>query len=364
MRVAINGLLISNENAGIGRYGYNLINSLIKAESMDYTLFLQKSAGIDYKDIVYRGEFKRSYERILDEQLLLPFRYRDFNLVHFIDYSSPYFKMKVPFITTIHDLTYFKFPETFSYGSQKIKVMLAPLSIKRSSIIVADSENTRNDISEMFPGTSDKIRVVYPGRPDFKAVEDKKLVEDVKRKYGIESEYIMAVGTLEPRKNLKSLIKAYKLVHERIKDIKLVIVGKKGWLYKEVFEILEEDKFKDAVIFTGFVPQEDLPCLYSGAQCFVYPSIYEGFGLPPLEAMCCGTPVVVSNTSSLPEVVGDAGVYVKPFETESIFDGIMKVLNDNNLRQALISKGYKQMKKFDWDLAAGQVMDIYREILE
>ncbi|MHB1393068.1 MAG: glycosyltransferase family 4 protein [Clostridia bacterium] len=364
MKVAINGLLISNENAGIGRYGYNLINSLIKADSVDYTLFLQRSAGIDHKDIESRGEFKRSYQRILDEQIFLPLSYRNFDLVHFIDYSSPYFKMNIPFITTIHDLTYFKFPETFSYGSQKIKVVLAPLSIKRSAIIIADSENTRNDISEMFPDVKDKVRVVYPGRPDFKEVKDKKLVEDTKRKYDIKGEYIMTVGTLEPRKNLKSLIKAYKLVHERIKDINLVIVGKKGWLYKEVFELLEEDKFRDAVIFTGYVAQEDLPCLYSGAQCFVYPSIYEGFGLPPLEAMCCGTPVVVSNTSSLPEVVGEAGVYVKPIEIESIFDGIMKVLNDSGLRQTLISNGYKQVKKFDWDLAARQVIDIYKEILE
>lgn len=364
MRVAINGLLISNENAGIGRYGYNLINSLIKAGNVDYTLFLQRSSGIEYNDIVYRGEFKKSYQRILDEQLVLPSKYRSFDLVHFIDYSSPYFTINVPIITTIHDLTYFKFPETFSYGSYKIKAILAPISIKRSKIIIADSENTRNDISEMFPGTKDKIRVIYPGRPDFKAVEDKKLVEDTKRKYGIEGEYIMVVGTLEPRKNLKSLIKAFKLMYDRVKDIKLVIVGKKGWLYKEVFEILEESKFKNAVIFTGYVPQEDLPCLYSGAQCFVYPSIYEGFGLPPLEAMCCGTPVVVSNTSSLPEVVGDAGIYVKPFEIESIADGILKVIGSSSLKETLVNKGYKQVEKFDWDSAAHRIIDVYREILE
>lgn len=365
MRVTLNGLIIDKQRAGIGHYGYNLINSLIKLNSqIDFTFYTQKVIDFDSGKIVRRGEYNKSYKRILDEQLLMPFKYRGSDLIHFIDYSSPFLPMKIPFIVTIHDLSFYEYPDTFSYGSRKIKEVLAPISIKRSARIIADSENTKRDIVERFPNAAEKVRVIYPGRPKYDLVNNYSKISDVRRKYGINGKYILVVGTFEPRKNLVRMLEAFKIIAEKFSDINLVLIGKKGWLYGDIYEKINDIRIAERVISTGYVDDEDMPYLYRGAEVFCYPSLYEGFGLPPLEAMSCGTPVVVSNTSSLPEVVGDAGIYIDPYDIESIANGIIRVLNDSTLRQDLKNRGLKQCEKFSWERAASQVIEVYREILE
>ncbi|MBC2581567.1 glycosyltransferase family 1 protein [Clostridium sp. DJ247] len=364
MKIAFNGLLIDKKRAGIGQYGYNLIQSLTHKTNIDYTFFLQNHIRFNYKNVVYRKDYKNPYERMFDEQLIMPFKYPKFDLVHFIDYSSPIMPIKTPFITTIHDLTFYKYPETFTKKSRKIKQTLTPISINRAAAIIAVSESTKKDIIEYFPQVEDKIKVIYPGKPDFKRIYDKEHIEYIKKIYGIEGNYILAVGTLEPRKNIVSLLKAFEKIYKKIKDIKLVLVGNKGWLYEDIFTQASAAECFKNIVYTGYVDQEHITTLYSGAQMFVYPSLYEGFGLPPLEAMCCGVPVVVSNTSSLPEVVGDAGVYCNPHSVDSISEAILRVLNNNELRKELTYKGLKQCEKFSWEKTADSIIDLYGQIAE
>lgn len=365
MNIAINGLIIDQEKTGIGQYGYNLLNSILRNGSKyNYTIYLQNGIELNYGSIVYRNQYRKRAKRILDEQIVMPYKFRKNDLAHFLDYSSPIIGIQNPFIITIHDLCFYKYPETFTYGSRKLKSIITPISVKNANKIIAVSENTKRDLIEYFPNAENKIEVIYPGPPEVEKIFSKSQIDKVKSNYGIVGDYILSVGTLEPRKNLKRLIQAFKAINGVFNDIKLVIVGKSGWLYDDIFKNINNDKLRENIIITGYVEQKDISALYSGAEVFVYPSLYEGFGLPPLEAMCCGTPVVVSNTSSLPEVVGNAGVYVEPFSIDSIAEGIIKVIRDKELRNELVQRGYKQANKFSWDKAAAAVVNIYREILE
>lgn len=364
MNVVFDGLLIDSNRAGIGNYGINLIEYLISYKDINFKVFLQDCVKLKYHNICYRKSYKRRIGRIIDEQLFLPSGLSKYDLVHFIDYSSPVLKLNFPFIITIHDLSFYKFSETFSKGSRMFKKFLTPISIKRAERIIADSQNTKNDIIELFPEAENKIRVIYPGKPDFKRVDDIKLIEDIKRKYCIQGKYILGVCTIEPRKNIKRLVQACELLFQDFQDIILVLVGKQGWLYDDIFTEIKDSSIRDRIVTTGYVQQQDLPYIYSGAEVFAYPSLYEGFGLPPLEALCCGVPVVVSNTSSLPEVVGDAGLYCDPYSVESIKDGISNILKDKVLKNKLSRKGIMRAEMFSWRDTAKKVVEVYREILE
>lgn len=362
MRIAINGLLIDQYAAGIGQYGAEIIRELEKCKDYDVTFFLQEGISSEGR-VVYTKKYTRSYQRILDEQIHLLGAYKDFDLIHCIDYSGPVLLEKVPILVTVHDLSYYRHPETFAFGSRITKQILAPMSMKRASIIIADSENTKCDIIESFPTSYDKIRVVYPGGPRYSRIEDHEKVDALKRKLNIQSKYILYMGTLEPRKNLIRLVEAYHQLVKRGVSEQLVIAGKKGWLYEQIFRRVKDLGLEERVSFVGYVSEEDKPVLYSGAEVFIYPSLYEGFGLPPLEAMSCGVPVVVSDISSIPEVVGSAGIYVDPYDVESIGEGIYRVLKDQELGRILVHQGMEQRKKFSWGKTAGEILQIYKEIL-
>ena len=364
MRIAINGLLINKTSAGIGHYGYEIIKKLEKNKEFDFTFFLQNSIQIDSKAI-YRKNYPSSMYRILDEQIGMIRQYKSFDLIHFIDYGAPIVPIRTPFIITIHDLTYYKQPNAFTLGSRMIKKAISPISIKHASRIIADSENTKRDIVEFFPKMEKKVKVIYPGTSMFGEIKDTNIIEEVKEKYRIVGKYILYMGTLEPRKNLIRLIEAYHtLVNEEKIEEKLVLAGKKGWMYNDIFAKVIELNLQERVLFTDYISEEDKPALYSGAKVFVYPSLYEGFGLPPLEAMSCGTAVVVSNRSSLPEVVGDAGIYVNPYDVDSIAQGIYSALANKGLRQDLAGRGIEQAKLFSWEKTVDQIIEVYKEILE
>jgi glycosyltransferase involved in cell wall biosynthesis len=206
--------------------------------------------------------------------------------------------------------------------------------------------------------------VVYPGYDQtiFQPVRDEGVIEAVKARYGIAGDYALFVGTLQPRKNLIRLIEAFSNFRFPISDFRLVIAGKKGWLYQEIFRWVEELGLEKKVVFTGYVPEGDLPVLLSGARLFVFPSLYEGFGLPVLEAMACGTPVVCSNASSLPEVAGDAAVLVDPQDVEGLAAAMERVLGDEELRAELIVRGFEQARKFSWERCARETLDVLESV--
>lgn len=264
-------------------------------------------------------------------------------------YAPPF--MPMPLILSIMDLGYLRFPEQFrKYDLYQLKYWGA-WSIRIAKKILAISLSTKREIAEHYPRAAGKIEVTYLGydKDMFNPIIFKTKIQDVKKKYGINGDYILYLGTLKPNKNVEGLVGAYKIIKDENPDLKLVIAGKKGWLYETIFEKVKELGLKQDVIFTDFVPEEDKPHLLAGAKVFTNPSFWEGFGIPVLEAMAVGTPVVVSDVGSLPEVVGSAGVMVNPENAGSIATGIKSALERGD---ALSSKGIEQASKFSWTSTA------------
>jgi glycosyltransferase involved in cell wall biosynthesis len=199
----------------------------------------------------------------------------------------------------------------------------------------------------------------------FGPVTHDKELQRVRHTYGIDGDYVLSVGSIQPRKNLVRLIKAYAALRGARagnKCPKLVIVGKCAWLYDETLRALEQTGVEDSVVLTGYVPEPDLPALYSGALCFIYPSYFEGFGLPPLEAMKCGAPVIVGNATSLPEVVGEAALKVDPFDVSAIAAAMDQLINNSELRAELRVKGLARAKMFDWNDTAQRTLAVYEQV--
>jgi len=220
------------------------------------------------------------------------------------------------------------------------------------------------DIVKLLRVPEEKVVVTYVGvDPMFRPLDREKCYSKINTKYGLSgSEYIVSVGELHPGKNFVRLIQAFSKIKNNNAPYKLLIVEKKGWRYQDIYTVIEDLDLKNDVIFTDYVPFEELPVLYNGAALCVYPTLYEGFGLPALEAMACGTPLVTSNVSSLPEVVGDGGILVDPYNVDLLSEAIVKVLSDYNLRRDLRKKGLFQAKKFTWEKAARKTLKVYEEV--
>jgi glycosyltransferase involved in cell wall biosynthesis len=231
--------------------------------------------------------------------------------------------------------------------------------------VIALSEYARNDIVNTYQVSPDKISVIPLAAGDhFRPIADEEELQRVRQTYGIEGEYMLSVGAIQPRKNLGRLVAAYSHLRDAKPEgklPKLVLAGKCAWLYDETLSAIKELELSDSIILTGYVPESDLPALYSGALCFIYPSYFEGFGLPPLEAMQCGVPVIVGDRTSLPEVVGDAGVLVDPFDINALAAAIGKVISDSDLRAKLSVQGLARAKLFEWRETARQTLAVYQK---
>jgi glycosyltransferase involved in cell wall biosynthesis len=241
-----------------------------------------------------------------------------------------------------------------------------PLTYNRAQKIIAISENTKRDIMSLLKIPEEKIVVIHSAVGDeFKPIHDRQRLSDVKKKYKTGEHFILDVGTLEPRKNLPFLVKAYHLALKSGQiNHNLVLTGKKGWYYEGLFDLIKELKLENKVILPGYVADEDLPALYNAADLFCFPSLYEGFGFPPLEALNCGTPVIAADNSSIPEVVDSAGILL-PIDSEKIWaENIIKVLGSASLQKELREKGLVQAKKFSWGKTARETVEVYKEVYD
>jgi glycosyltransferase involved in cell wall biosynthesis len=228
--------------------------------------------------------------------------------------------------------------------------------------VIADSEATRQDLIELYHTSPEKITTLYPGVTEaLKPIRDSVRLNAVRQKYGLgERPFMLSVSTIQPRKNYQRLVQAFAHIDD---SFSLVLAGSKGWHYEDIFAEVARQGLAERVHFPGFVADADLPALYSAASLFVYPSLYEGFGLPLLEAMACGTPVVASNQSSLPEVVGQAGRLVDPYDVEALAATMAQILLDPELQQRLSQAGLEQAKKFTWAGMATKLLALYQQIL-
>jgi glycosyltransferase involved in cell wall biosynthesis len=261
-------------------------------------------------------------------------------------------------VISILDVSYLKFPELFTKKDLFMLRYWGKYSVGRAQKIITISESSKNDIIKAYKVPAQKVKVVYPG---IKKIEAGKTLnmEELNSKFGINGKYILFVGTLQPRKNIVRLIQAFSKLET---DVNLVIVGKKGWQYEDILKAPEKYNVKERVNFVHNASDEDLPPLYKNAEFFVLPSLYEGFGLPVLEAMSYGTPVITSSVSSLPEAGGDAALYVDPESVEDISSKMKKLLNDEGLRKDLIKKGHEQVKKFSWEKAAKETLSVLESV--
>lgn len=274
--------------------------------------------------------------------------------------------IKAKRVSIIFDLSFLRFPEMFKKGDLYKLTNWTKYSAKQSSHIITISQSSKKDILKFYEVPESKITVSYPGYNNevFKPVKDIKVIDSLKEKYKISGDYIIYIGTIQPRKNLIKLIRALK----QIDNCKLVIagkikgLGKQGWMNEEILAEPGRLGIEDKVIFTDFVPTEELPILISGAKAFVLPSLWEGFGIPVVEAMACGTPVIVSNVSSLPEVAGDAGILVDPKSETQIEQAIRLLISDKKIHDKLSKKSLVQAGKFSWEEMAKKVQKVLLEI--
>lgn len=287
------------------------------------------------------------------------------DVTHFFNYIVPP-KVHGKTVVTVHDMVYKAFPETVRARTKYMLDMGLKSSMKRADLIVTDSEFSRSEILKYFPKHEGKVRVVPCGvdLDRFKPCDTPERIPEVKRSLGVEGEYFLYLGTIEPRKNLERLIQAYHIFSQRSGgDVpKLVLAGGKGWLYDSIFARVTELGLSEKVIFTQYIPSEDMNPLMCGAVAFVFPSIYEGFGMPPLEAMACGVPVLASDAASLPEVTGDCAVICDPYSPESIADGLEKLSSDDALRSDLGRRGLQRAQSFTWDNSAKILYNLYKEL--
>ncbi len=282
-----------------------------------------------------------------------------FSPTHYLPFYAP-----CPSVISIFDVSYLHFPRLFKKKDLNQLKLWGGFSIRRASKIITISKSTKSDIIKAYSIDTSKVEVIYPGiKSEFQNSKSEinlkfkmQNSKSFKEKFGIEGEYILFVGTLQPRKNIANLIEAFSIIEN--KNIKLVIVGKRGWMYEDILNSPKKYEISDRVKFLNDVTDEDLPNFYKNAICFILPSLYEGFGLPVLEAMKYGCPVLTSNISSLPEVGGDAALYFDPQSTQDIAEKIDKVVSDEKLRSEMIKKGYEQVKKFSWEKTAKETLKI------
>ncbi len=354
---------------GSGVYAYELLSQFAKNKSHQFTVYLKEKPQSGLPNEAANFIYKVFGPRKMWTQFALPIKLtfgKKPNVFFSMGHYGPRFS-KVPYVVTIHDLSYLYFPELFNKNDLYQLTNWSKYSINNSKHIIAVSKKTKEDILKNYKIPSAKVSVTYEGYDEnrFKP-QSKAAIDKVKAKYKIERDYVIFVGTLQPRKNIGGLIKAFdQLIRDQRpenRDLKLIVVGKKGWLYESIFQIVKDLKLQNKVIFTDFAPDSDIPALISGARCYVLPSLWEGFGIPVIEAQACGVPTIVSNVSSLPEVVGDSAILIDPNSTKSIAIAIEKVLVSEKTRTDLVAKGFKNIKRFSWQKCAQETLKVIENL--
>jgi len=269
-------------------------------------------------------------------------------------------------VITVHDLSFERYPSFYSSKGRYWHKITNPRKIfHEADKIIAVSENTKNDLIKLYSINTNKIKVIYSGiNPDFFKVLDQTVLNVIKEKYKIIKPYIFTLGNLEPRKNIESLILGFDCLKRKYKiDYQFVIAGGEAWTQnKKIYDLAKKSYISDGIRFLGYIPAEDKMALYQAANIFVYPSFYEGFGFPPLEAMASGVPVICSDSSSLPEIVSNAVLLFDPYDINQLAETIHQVLTDDNLKRNLIEKGIEQVKSFSWEKVARETLELFKEV--
>lgn len=373
-------VLARGARTGIEEYTINLLSHLLpSAPQIKFKLFYNafQRAKLFYPWLFLPNVELREFG-IPNRLFLLAARYLNQpkidRLLQGVDiYFNPHFfvaplSKRCRKIMTFHDLAFLRYPEFFSWRQQLWQkfLMKARAEAEKSDQIIAVSQSTKQDLIDLYGIKPDKIKVIYSGiGQQFR--ETKPVLPQIKNKYHLPDRFILYLGTIEPRKNLLGLLKAFELLKTKnnsFGNLKLVIAGRPGWLYQDIFRTAQHSFYCQEIIFTGFVAEQDKPFLYNSAEVFVCPSFFEGFGFPPLEAMACGLPTIVSANSSLPEVVGSAALMVDPYNIDEMAWAMELILSDADLRERLKKEGIEQAKKFSWQKCARETLKTLLEVGE
>ena len=384
MRIGIDVTSAVTQSAGIGRYTRELVRALLNLDAPHtYTLFYATEkrvarpieplpSGVRLRRLPFHDKWLARLWHKLQIPISIELITGPIDLFHSPDFSLPPTLRRTPTLLTVHDLSFIRDPESAVPSLRRYLSRVVPRSVARARRVLADSQATKDDLVELFGTPPGKIDVLLSGvDARFRPIRDPAALAAVRAKYNLGSgPLVLAVGTIQPRKNYVRLIQAFAQVMgqwwqigpERLGDVNLVISGGTGWLFDAIFAEVTRLGLQARVKFTGFVDDADLPALYSAAAVFAYVPRYEGFGLPVLEAMACGVPVIGSNVSSIPEVVGDAGLLVDPLDVDAIAAGLIGLLKDASARDAYLRAGLQRAAQFTWESAARQLLSIYAEL--
>lgn len=361
-----------HRRAGLGRYAESLTRALVPHLPDDLALFYNREQRIEplpelehlpartvalgykpWRMLVWAGQLTRiPFNRLVPgatlfhaaEHLLMPFK-------------------NVPTVLTVHDLIFRHMPEHHKPLNRWYLNLTLPLYCRRADHIIAVSKATRRDMMDAYHVPAEKITVIHEAAdPSFRR-QTPEAIAMARARYHLPDRFLLHIGTIEPRKNLTRLLHAWEPLYAKGEVPPLVFVGKRGWLADDFYAALEASPAREGVRFTGYVDNADLPAVCAAATALVFPTVYEGFGLPPLEAMACGTPVVCSNVSSLPEVVGDAALTFDPHDQHAIADALHRIANDTDLQDELRARGFTQAARFSWDKAARETLALYRQVM-
>jgi len=369
VHIGLDARLIYYRKGGIARYTIRLARGLARVDSENTYWLLQHRR--HQEPIVQAANFRRvsmwtpTHHRLEQLMLWLELRKLHLDVLHSPDFIPPLHDVGARRVITVHDLAFLRYPYLLTRAAARYYGQI-DRAVRVADHIIAVSQSTKQDLINLLGVAESRITVIYEAADEvFRPLPREEAAAEVKRRYNIPPEYILFVGTIEPRKNLNTLILAYHaLLNEHHLDPPLVFAGEHGWLAEEVYSLVEELDLQDQVFFLGRVSTAELVYLYNAARLYAHPALYEGFGLPPLEAMACGTPAVVSNVSSLPEVVGNAALLVEPTNVEAWTVALHRLLTDNALWEELRQEGLERAKLFSWERTARETLAVYRQVVQ
>lgn len=370
MHIGINAFFLGQPATGSGQYTWHLLRALADTNKENDYLPIgpsRRAKGMGLQALDLRtSDFGKNLAKLWFEQVTFPSvcQREGVDAAH-VPYFAPPLHSTTPTVVTIHDLIPLILPAYRGSPLVRLYTRLVSIAAKRADAIIADSKASKRDIVRLLGIPAERVQVIYLAVDRrFRPITDEAHLKDVRRRYHLPADYILYLGGLDQRKNLAALLKAFKRLTS---DLQLVIAGRLPArdtpFFPDPRRMVRELDLEERVAFIGWVPEEDKPALYSMAKLFVFPSLYEGFGLPPLEAMACGTPVIASNASSLPEVVGDAGLLIDPHDAAGLAEAMAALLDDERLRKGLGQRGFERARRFSWEETARETLKVYQEVV-
>ena len=365
MQIGVDARPLSYDLTGIGVYVKHLLEALQKIDAQNHYLLISNGP----INLTLENQNWTKIEGTITKKLLstlwMQFWAPIFAAREGIDiYWSPrhhlpvYLPSRIKKVVTIHDLTHRLFPDTMALPNLIVEKLLMGSSIKKADCVIANSNSTAQGIAEYYSIHPKKMVTIYPGKP----LLPDRIHKDPILPLNLPKRYFLFVGTLDPRKNLLRVLNAFEQIDPQMHDVHLVIVGGQGWKNRQFYQQLNTNQNKNRVVMTGFVSRQQLKLIYENAVCLLFPSVYEGFGFPILEAMSCGSPVITSRTASMPEVAGDAAMLVDPIDTGAIASAMLEIMTNTALRDTLITKGYQRLDNFSWEKCAQETLRVFERV--